>query len=281
MLKSILLPLPEGPPAAAAQEYASWLAAKDGGHIHGLAVIDVKSFEIPVLGTPDGFMPSVVAPPLQESQSLLAEMVASAGERLDQFAAACAPKGISCSTNTETGIPGEIIARAAVAHDIVVMAREGYARAGEGQHVDPLISSVIRGSIRPVLVAGKQFREVHHVLVAYDGSVHAARTLAVAAELGSREGVECTLAIISSSREVGEETLAAAESYLYHHDVTPRKQVIVGTNASEIICELVTSTGADLLVMGAYGHSPIREMIFGSTTERVLSHCGSSVVLQS
>jgi nucleotide-binding universal stress UspA family protein len=33
--------------------------------------------------------------------------------------------------------------------------------------------------------------------------------------------------------------------------------------------------------MGAYGHASIREMIVGSTTARVLSHCGSPVVLQS
>jgi nucleotide-binding universal stress UspA family protein len=160
------------------------------------------------------------------------------------------------------------------------MARQGYGHPGEVQRVDPLIPSVIRGSIRPVLVAGKQFRAVHRMLVAYDGSVHAARALAVASELGSRPGVECTLANIGSSEESGKETLGPAESYLYHHGITPRKRIIVGSNASELICELVTSTEADLLVMGAYGHSPIREMFFGSTTERVLSHCGSTVVLQ-
>jgi nucleotide-binding universal stress UspA family protein len=33
--------------------------------------------------------------------------------------------------------------------------------------------------------------------------------------------------------------------------------------------------------MGAYGHSPIREVLFGSTTERILSHCSANVILQS
>ena len=281
MIQSILLPLVEGPLAETAKSYAFWLARKESGHIHGLAVVDLKSFEIPVLGTPDGFMPSVVFPPQQESQSLLAEMTALARERLHRFAAECAAQGISCSTNSETGIPGEIIAREAIAHDIVVMAREGYPQGGEGHNLDPLISSVIRGSIRPVLVAGKEFREAHRILVAYDGSIHAARALVVAAMLGPRHGMQCTLANVSSSRETGEEILAPAETYLYHHGVTPRRQVIIGSRASDLICELMTSTGSDLLIMGAYGHSPIREMLFGSTTERVLSHCGSTVILQS
>src|SRR5438876_12004984 len=82
MIQSILLPLVEGPLAETAKSYAFWLARKESGHIHGLAVVDLKSFEIPVLGTPDGFMPSVVFPPQQESQSLLAEMTALARERL-------------------------------------------------------------------------------------------------------------------------------------------------------------------------------------------------------
>jgi len=103
----------------------------------------------------------------------------------------------------------------------------------------------------------------------------------VAAVLGSGREMQCTLANVSSSRESGEEILAPAEIYLYHHGVTPRRQVIIGSRASDLICELMTSTGSDLLIMGAYGHSPIREMLFGSTTERVLSHCGSTVILQS
>ena len=71
MLASILLPLADGPHAARAQDCAFWLAKSSGCHIRALAVIDVKSFEIPVLGTADGFMPSVVSPPVAESQALL------------------------------------------------------------------------------------------------------------------------------------------------------------------------------------------------------------------
>jgi nucleotide-binding universal stress UspA family protein len=118
-------------------------------------------------------------------------------------------------------------------------------------------------------------------LVAFDGSIHAGRVLAVAAELGARPGVICTLVTVAGTQEAGEETQAPAESYLYHHGVTPKKQVILGSKPSEMICELVTTAKADILIMGAYGHRPMREMLFGSTTERVLSHCAATVILQS
>ncbi len=283
MIRSILLPIADLPLATSARDTAFWLARKDGCRIHALALIDVKAFEIPIMGTPDGFMPSVVTPPIQESQTLLDDMTAMAKERLEQFVRECGAQGIPCSTDIKTGIPGEIIARQAVAHDIVVLSRSGYSHGAQAEgRVDPLVPHAIRGSIRPVLVSGQRFNgEVRNVLVAFDGSVHAARALTVAAELGARPGVQCTVATIASSEELGSELLAPAEAYLYHHGLTPKKQVVIGNKPSELICGLVESARADILVMGAYGHSPIREMLFGSTTERVLSHCGCTVILQS
>jgi nucleotide-binding universal stress UspA family protein len=285
MIRSILLPLAEGPQAAIARDYAFWLAKKAGSHIRILAVIDLKSFEIPVLGTPDGFMPSVVTPPLQESRSLLADLTESARDRLEQFVRECTAREIRCSTDIRTGIPADEIARMAVAHDIVVMSRSGYNRIQEKQEkIDSLVPQVIRNSIRPVLVSGSKPREnqeIKNILVAYDGSMHSGRALLVAAELAGRTGVQCVLAAVASSEEDGNELLAPAEAFLYHHGLTPHKQVVIGSKASEIICELAAASKTDILIMGAYGHSPVREMLFGSTTERVLAHCGTTVILQS
>jgi nucleotide-binding universal stress UspA family protein len=150
--------------------------------------------------------------------------------------------------------------------------------------VEALIAPVIRNSVRPVLVAGSEFKEegdIHKVLVAYDGSRHAARALPVAAELAARPGVQCTLVTVASSEEQGQEILAPAESFLYHHGIVVHKEILCNSKPSEEICKLAASGSAELLVMGAYGHSQIREAIFGSTTERILAHCGINVVLQS
>lgn len=284
MIRSILLPIGEGPLSSVAREHAFWLARKDGSRIHLLAVIDIKTFEIPVLGTPDGFMPSVVTPPISESQSLLSEMTVLARERLETIARECSTRSIPCSSDLKTGIPGELIVRAAVAHDIVIMSRAGYTRALAGdKRLDPLVSQVIRGSIRPVLVSGQKLQggETLNLLVAFDGSVHAGRALAVAAELGKRPGVSTTLVTIAATEDAGSETQAPAEEYLCHHGIVPKKQIVLGARASDVICDLVAGAKADILIMGAYGHRPMREMFFGSTTERVLSHCSATVILQS
>jgi nucleotide-binding universal stress UspA family protein len=285
MIRSILIALAEAPYDASARNYAFWLAKKEGSHVHALALIDIAAFEVPVLGAPDGFIPSVVTPPLKESQALMDELTAAAKERLDQFAEQCASRGIQCSIETKTGIPGEVISRAAVAHDIVLVSRAGYNRvANTKETVDSLIAPVIRGSVRPVLVAGSEFKEqgdIRNILVAFDGSAHSARALKVASELAARPGVHCTLVTVAQSDDIGREILEPAEEFLSHHGIIPKKQVILSSKPSDVICGLAVSEAVDLVVMGAYGHRAIREVLFGSTTERILAHCAASVILQS
>jgi nucleotide-binding universal stress UspA family protein len=286
MFASILLPLTEGPEDTCAWEYALWLAREKGGHIQAIAVIDIKSFEIPVLGTADGFMPSVVSPPIAESQALMDELTKAARARLERLAHTCAARGLSCATEVRTGIPGEVIAREAVAHDIVVLSRTVNANTtkGETRSVHPLISSVIRGSIRPVLVAGKRFPasgEVKNVIVAFDGSNHAARALTTALMLCKGFNLDCMLIVAAPTEDAGMEIVEPAEAFFCHHGLKPRKKIVTGSKPSELLCDAVCTEGSDILVMGAYGHSPIRELIFGCTTERVLSHCEAAVVLQS
>jgi nucleotide-binding universal stress UspA family protein len=285
MIRSILLALAEAPGDLDAKNYAFWLARKEGSHVHAIAVVDITAFEIPMIGSPDGFMPSVVPHSFRESQSLMDEMSTKCRKRLDLFADQCGARGISCSTETMTGIPADVISRSAVAHDIVIISRSGYnPSANTKETIDSLVAPVIRSSVRPVLVAGTEFREeseIRNILVAYDGSSHSARALQVAAELAARSGVNCRLITIAPLEEAGWEILIPAEAFLAHHGVIPDKQGVVSSKPSSVISDLVVSESVDLLIMGAYGHSPIREVLFGSTTERVLAHCSTNVILQS
>jgi len=285
MIRSILLPLAESAQNFDAKDYAFWLAQKEGSQIHALAVIDIKAYEMPVIGTPDSFMPSAMTPGLEESQSLIEEASVAAKERLEQFAKECEAKNILCSTDLRTGAPDDIIARCAIAHDIIIMARFGIRHvSSEHQRPDPLVSHVIRNSIRPVLVVGRPISEKGSnltIMAAYDGSMHAGRSLLVAAELGSRPGVRCLLATIASSEDIGKDLSGPAEAFLCHHGVTPHKRVVVSSKPSDVICGLAASENVDIVIMGAYGHGPIREMLFGSNTERVITHCNSNIILQS
>jgi nucleotide-binding universal stress UspA family protein len=285
MMRSILIVLAESPSDAGAKNVAFWLAKKEGSHLHALAVVDLTAFEVPTLGGPDSFMPSVLSPSLSESQSLMNDLMADAKKRLDLFAGQCVARGIPVFTEAKTGVPGEVISQTAVAHDIVIVSRTGYNRFASTQEtVDAWIAPAVRSSVRPVLVAGADFEEgndIRNILVAYDGSAHSSRALLAAAELAARPGVQCSLVTVAQSEDLGREVLEPAAAFLSHHGVAAKKQIIINARPSDVICELAASGGFDIVAIGAYGHSPIREVLFGSTTERVLSHCTANVILQS
>ncbi|MGI9513158.1 MAG: universal stress protein [Anderseniella sp.] len=65
------------------------------------------------------------------------------------------------------------------------------------------------------------------------------------------------------------------------HGVEPEIKSLPGRHAdagTEILAEC-EEFGADLLVMGAYGHSRLREYVFGGTTETVLNEAGIPVMV--
>ena len=61
--------------------------------------------------------------------------------------------------------------------------------------------------------------------------------------------------------------------YLERHGVRTWHQSNIATkDVGEVILEAIRDVGADMLVMGAYGHSRFREMVLGGATRTVLHH---------
>ena len=70
--------------------------------------------------------------------------------------------------------------------------------------------------------------------------------------------------------------------YLLRHGITPRPSYVRASSAmaGEILLQEAGNIDADLLVMGAYGHSRMRERVFGGATRRVLEEATIPVLMQ-
>lgn len=70
--------------------------------------------------------------------------------------------------------------------------------------------------------------------------------------------------------------------YLLRHHITARPQYIRASSdlAGDILLKEARNAQIDLLVMGAYGHSPMRERVFGGATRRVLEEADIPVLMQ-
>jgi nucleotide-binding universal stress UspA family protein len=73
---------------------------------------------------------------------------------------------------------------------------------------------------------------------------------------------------------VGQQPGADVAAHLARHEVGARVKRVTGggTGVGELILAQAGEEGADLLVMGGYGHSRLREMLVGGATRHTLEH---------
>lgn len=177
------------------------------------------------------------------------------------------------------------IHRRARCADLTVVAQVG---AGEQLADRPgtLPDRLVLESGRPILVVppALSFPTVgRRILVAWNQSREAARAMADALPMLKRAEQVWVLTIDERAGfHPGPDTrVAQAVSYLAEHGVEA-KGLHDGTeqiSASDILLSRVSDLTADLLVLGAYGHSRWREVVLGGVTRELLSHMTIPVLM--
>ena len=136
------------------------------------------------------------------------------------------------------------------------------------------IESIVFGSGRPVLIVPHfQARPatLNSVLVAWDGSAPAARALADGLPLLAKADRVELLSIDGKALGDGDGQGTAVTHHLLRHGIQATfKRMPSAGDVGDTLLSHVTDMNADLLIMGAYGHSRIREIVFGGTTRTLL-----------
>ena len=119
---------------------------------------------------------------------------------------------------------------------------------------------------------GKPLRFLERVMVAWDFSREAARALSDAMPLLTRARDVHVITIEGEKRISSSCGAADLENYLRAHKVNFRADsfVIGSETMAECLLRHAKDLDADLLVMGAYGHSRLRELVLGGATRGVL-----------
>lgn len=161
---------------------------------------------------------------------------------------------------------------------VVVVGKSGdHAVLASGQ-VGGHLENLIRTSVRPVLVAERNFKPIHRFLIAFDNSPSARKALAYIVASPLLRGLECHLVMVGRTDAAHETALNEAREQLTRAGYAVTAKLLPG-NPTLVISDLVKSAGIELLVMGAYGHSQIREFFVGSTTTKMVRTCAASVLM--
>ena len=143
---------------------------------------------------------------------------------------------------------------------------------------------VILNCGRPVLVLPRagQFPAVgQHIMVAWNGSRESTRAITASIPL-LRQAAHVSVAMINPDADLdvhGQQPGADIALYLARHGVQVETVVESAPgDVGEALLSLASDRGADMLVMGAYGHSRFREILLGGVTRKLLASMTLPVV---
>jgi len=156
--------------------------------------------------------------------------------------------------------------------DLLVIGKRGESADFAKLHLGSNLERVIRASLRPVLVSSREFRPIERVLVAYDGGPSAEKAIRYLIDEPLLRGLRCDLLRAGKIDADAEWFLHEAAGKLAAAGYEVGARVEAG-HPEEVIAEAVRRDGISLLVMGAYGHSRVRQLMVGSITTAMVRTC--------
>jgi nucleotide-binding universal stress UspA family protein len=271
MIRRILIALDPDSDTPVATRYAVDIAKHYDAEVTGLAVIDMGQIEAGSRGGGIGSM--YYAEKLR--QNLTAEARAKAHELLAEFESLVKEAGVRYGELLQEGVPFQRIVEDMNYYDLLVVGKEPHFFYSHPEQRTETLVRVVKSTVAPTLVVGKEHRPVNRVLITYDGSTPSARAMRRFLHL-KPFGTEVNLELLNIYKDDENEAallLRLAQAYTEAHGFTAKLTSRKGNDVSREIVDHVQTTHADLVVAGAHSVSKIKEWAFGSTTNSLLKEC--------
>ncbi len=257
-------------------EFAARLSQEHGAHLTGAFVWPPLANEGSASYLRGSAMQELIA-------SYDAEVSRQEKSLRDSFETAARRSGLRAEWRSVRHLLAENMVVHARYADLAIVGRPDSA----GREAVPLDlpQTLVLASGRPVLLwpPGPPLSAGHRVLVGWNASREATRAVADALPFLARaEAVE--LLVVDHERhpaDHGEEPGADIARHLARHGVRldVRRMASGGEDVGRLILSRASVFGADLVVMGAYGHSRLTELIFGGATRTALHEATLPVLM--
>jgi nucleotide-binding universal stress UspA family protein len=281
----ILAPLFGNDTDGAALRAAFGVGRRFDAHVRVLFV-RIDPLDIPpVVG--EGMSPTMIEQLQQASEAEIDRRRAVARARFDSAASAAGvpiagrhpgPGGFNAEWAEGAGRRDELIPARARLADLTVVARPQSEEAAEQQLA---IEATLLAAGRPILLVPPAAPESigHSVALAWNGSTEAARALACA--LPFLESARAVHVLAAETRKTRFDLTAEVADYLAWRGIPCERRLVTaeGEAVGAALLHTAAEAGVDLLVMGGYGRSRLRELILGGVTRHVLAHVNLPVLM--
>jgi nucleotide-binding universal stress UspA family protein len=271
-IKTILVLADGGSGTAATLTTAVTVARRFSASLDVLHVrADVETM-VPVIG--EGMSGAMVEQMMSAMQQTVESRASKAKAAHDQV---CGAAGVQAVWRERTGRETDIVANAGRLADLIIV---GKPNAESETPLAATLDAALFDTGRPVLVAPTAATAIgSRIAIAWNGSAQAARVVAGSMPFLRTADRVMVLTVGEIGRSASATDLVA---YLARHDVRAEHEALAADHrvtTGAALLEHAGKTQCDLLVMGAYGHSRLREMILGGATRDVLAAAALPVLM--
>lgn len=193
-------------------------------------------------------------------------------EILDTFRKVTRHSNVTSEMLVEQSVPFQRILEDSRYHDLIVVGHDPKFFVNQPKQRTKTLAQVIKAVIPPTLVVRNSHREIERVLVTYDGSTAAARTMQRFAQL-LPFGTDICLKVLCAHESTSYNTeivLHLAKDYLQKHSLHAETASIPEISVHEELLSRANRFEADLIVVGSHTAASAQQLAFGSTAAALL-----------
>jgi nucleotide-binding universal stress UspA family protein len=133
------------------------------------------------------------------------------------------------------------------------------------------VEEIIRSLRVPTLLINREFRQIKKVMIAYNGSDASKKALDMVSSQPMFSNVERYVVNVCKDTQKCQSLLDEAQAQLKNHDIKANTAALSG-DAVAALTEFEAKENIDIVAMGAFSHSRLRDAIFGSFTAKMLAN---------
>lgn len=260
--------------AAARLDQAAELAKQESAHIVALHVSPRPYVPADIMGT--GVSAELLAFQIEQGRKRAADarkIVEAASQR----------NGIAMEWRETMGDLDDLVTDHGLYCDLIILGH-GTNPLDPSQPLTPSPGDIVIAARRPILMLPPSYKtrsSFDRILIAWKATAEASRAVHDALPLLKRAKTISIVAIHPDKPKEGHAHGADIAKHLAHHGVQTNVAPIAAADseAGKLLIEQARAMSADLVVMGAYGHSRLRELALGGATRDMLKQAACAVLL--
>lgn len=281
MVKKVMACIDASPYAEATCDYAVWAAGKLAAPMSVVHVLGKQSNAVTDLSGSIGLgAQEALLQQLAEADEKRARLALQRG-RLILDAAKARAEEAGISQVDERLRHGELVSTLLELEQetrLLVLGKRGFSSADAHGHIGLHVEGVIRSLHKPILLTQQQYTEPKSIMLAYDGSDTALKGLQMLADSPLGKGLPCHLVMAGADVDATREQMKTAAMILEKTGFDTTTAIVAG-EPEDVLNRYQQEHGIELMVMGAYGHSRIRQFIVGSTTTAMISKARCTLLI--